>query len=294
MIHPLAVELMKGALLLAICVAIEHAATIERYSLKARIPGALMQAVGLVVGFFLLWPLNQLWHHVAPWAVIPLWRWLQPLGFLGYALQFLALIVVADFLAYWRHRMEHSRWWWPVHKVHHAPRELHAANDIGHPAQGFFTFICITAPMSLFHVSGPAVPLTLALTVTLVSVYIHSPIDFHFGPLRKVIVDNRFHRIHHSLEPRHFDKNFGICFSIWDRLFGTVYYPAPGEWPKVGLAEVPAPKGVREYLLLPFKRSNRPHVEDNLVVPRRATAHTIAEDGGNIAVGRWAPGVKAP
>ena len=38
----------------------------------------------------------------------------------------------------------------------------------------------------------------------LLTYYIHSPIDVHFGRLRKVLVDNRFHRIHHSIEPRHF------------------------------------------------------------------------------------------
>jgi sterol desaturase/sphingolipid hydroxylase (fatty acid hydroxylase superfamily) len=245
--------LLKAAMLLATCIVIEHIATIERYSLKARVPGILMGATGVVGSIVLMWPINQLWNHVDPAMTIPLWQYLQPLGVAGYALQFLALILIADFLAYWRHRMEHSRWWWPVHKVHHAPRELHAANDIGHPLQALFSFVWITVPMSLFNVSGPGVPLTLALTVTFLSMYIHSPIDFHFGPLRRLIVDNRFHRIHHSLEPRHFDKNFGICFSAWDYLFGTAYEPKQ-EWPAVGLADVPAPRSVRDYLLLPLRQ----------------------------------------
>ena len=66
-----------------------------------------------------------------------------------------------------------------------------------------------------------------------------------------MIVDNRFHRIHHSLEERHFDKNFGICFSIWDFLFGTAYEPGD-EWPHVGLADRMPPNSVREFLLHPF------------------------------------------
>ena len=87
----------------------------------------------------------------------------------------------------------------------------------------------------------------------LLTYYIHSPVDVHFGPLRKVLVDNRFHRIHHSIEPRHFGKNFGVTFSIWDRIFGTAYDPEPGEWPEVGLANVEPPRSVRDYLLLPFR-----------------------------------------
>jgi sterol desaturase/sphingolipid hydroxylase (fatty acid hydroxylase superfamily) len=244
--------LIKLAFLLAVCIAIEQIAVIDRYSLKARIPGLLMQFFGTGVGIALMWPVQQLWHKVNPALVIPLWQWLQPLGISGYVLQFLALIVIADFLAYWRHRMEHSRWWWLVHKVHHAPRELHGVNDIGHPLQFLFTFIWITVPMSLIKVSGPDIPLAVALAVTFLSYYIHSPIDFHFGPLRKIVVDNRFHRIHHSLEPRHFEKNFGIFLSVWDRLFGTAYYPAQDEWPKVGVAGLPPPRSLRTFLAMPF------------------------------------------
>ena len=33
------------------------------------------------------------------------------------------------------------------------------------------------------------------------------------------------HQIHHSDDPRHFDKNFGGSLAIWDRLAGTLYIP---------------------------------------------------------------------
>lgn len=253
----IAYSVVQMAFLLGACIAIEQIATLERYSWRDRVPGILMQLGGTCFGFFLMYPLNLLWRHVEPAIVIPLWTWLQPLGMAGYALQFLTLIVVADFLAYWRHRAEHSRWWWPVHKVHHAPTELHAANDIGHPIQGFFSFLFITAPMSLIQIDGPATPVALGMLVTFLTYYIHSPIDAHFGSLRWLVVDNRFHRIHHSLEPRHFDKNFGICFSIWDRIFGTAYYPGKEEWPAVGVAGVRAPRTLRDYLMLPIRGSIR-------------------------------------
>lgn len=243
--------------ILAVCLVIENIASIERYSLKDRLPGALMQVVGTAGGILLMEPLNRLWEKVDPAIIIPLWQWLKPLGWAGYAIQFLLLILIADFLAYCRHRAEHSKWLWPVHKVHHAPHELHAANDIGHPLQAFFSFAFIAVPMSLLRVDGPNTPVALALTVTFLSYYIHSPIDFHFGPLRRFVVDNRFHRIHHSLEPRHFEKNFGICFSIWDSLFGTAYWPEVDEWPKVGVAGVSPPKTVREFLALPLSGSGR-------------------------------------
>jgi sterol desaturase/sphingolipid hydroxylase (fatty acid hydroxylase superfamily) len=240
---------------LVVCIAIEQLAAIERYSLKDRVAGILMNVVGTTLAIFLMWPLGKAWEALGIDEVItvPLWDWLEPHGNLGFALQVLALIMAVDFLAYWRHRAEHSKWLWPVHKVHHSPTELHAANSIGHPFQAIINWAFIGVPMSLFQIEGPTTPIVVGLFVSLLAIYIHSPIDVHFGPMRKVVVDNRYHRIHHSLEPRHFDKNFGICFSLWDRLFGTAYFPEPDEWPAVGVAGVAPPRSVGQFLAMPFK-----------------------------------------
>jgi sterol desaturase/sphingolipid hydroxylase (fatty acid hydroxylase superfamily) len=255
----IAINIAFTLFVVAVCVAIEQFAVIERFPLKARIPGALMNAAGTVGSIALMWPINQLWTRINPGTimVVPLWRWLQALGAAGYALQFLLLVMVADFLAYWRHRAEH-RWFWPIHVVHHSPHELHAANDIGHPLQVMFTIAFISIPMSLIQIDGPATPFVVGFVVSLLSYYIHSPIDVHFGPLRKVLVDNRYHRLHHSLEPKHFDKNFGICFSLWDRMCGTACDPEPGEWPAVGVAGVAPPRSLSEYLMLPATFIRRP------------------------------------
>src|SRR5205085_6006881 len=150
---------------------------------------------------------------------------------------------------------------WPVHKVHHSPTELHAANNIGHPIQSLFSWGFIGVPLGLIRIDGPAAPVIAGIIVALLATYIHSPIDIHFGKLRLVLVDNRYHRIHHSLEPHHIDKNFGICFSIWDRLFGTACDPRPGEWPAVGVAGVTPPRNVRDFLLLPFRHSGHRPVD---------------------------------
>ena len=31
--------------------------------------------------------------------------------------------------------------------------------------------------------------------------------------------------MHHSDNPKHFDKNFGSCLALWDWMFGTLYVP---------------------------------------------------------------------
>jgi sterol desaturase/sphingolipid hydroxylase (fatty acid hydroxylase superfamily) len=108
-------------------------------------------------------------------------------------------------------------------------------------------------PTTLFVVSTGDSIAVMTLFLLLQPTFLHSPSSLHFGPLRHVIADNRYHRIHHSVEPRHFDKNFAILFSFWDRLFGTAYHPAPDEWPDVGLAEVDQPGAMKEWLDLPLR-----------------------------------------
>jgi sterol desaturase/sphingolipid hydroxylase (fatty acid hydroxylase superfamily) len=136
-----------------------------------------------------------------------------------------------------------------------------------------FTLAFITIPISLLQIDGPATPVAVSFVVLLLTYYIHSPIDVHFGPLRKVLVDNRFHRIHHSIEPRHFDKNFGVSFAIWDRWFGTAYDPAPDEWPQVGVEGIDPPRTIRDYLLLPFRADRVEHGADGATSePRISTS----------------------
>jgi sterol desaturase/sphingolipid hydroxylase (fatty acid hydroxylase superfamily) len=254
------IELLAGglliALMIAVCTVIEQFAVIERYPLRSRLPGLAMNLVQGPLMIMVAWPIQNFWYWlgIGKIIVIPLWSWLAPLGGVGYAIQILAVVLAADFLAYWRHRTEHKLFW-PIHMVHHSPTELHAANNIGHPLLTLFNLAFIWIPLSLIQIEGPAVPGMVSFFVLLSTYYIHSPVDVHFGPFRKVLVDNRFHRIHHSTDPRHFDRNFGICFSLWDRMFGTAYEPAPGEWPDVGLAGVVPPRSVGAYLLMPFRKT---------------------------------------
>lgn len=242
--------------LVCLCVLMEYISPRGRYTLRQRIPGFLMQIVGTSLVIALTIPLHLLWDRlgITPAFSVPLWPLLAPLGLAGQALQFLSVLIVIDFLRYWRHRAEH-KWFWPIHAVHHAPRELHAASSLGHPLQGIPEFLMVVIPLSFFEFAGPTVPVAVGLVSSLLTVYIHTASDFHFGPARQAVIDNRFHRIHHSTEPRHFDKNFGICFSVWDRMFRTAYWPKPDEWPEVGIKELP-PQTVRGFLLYPQQFMN--------------------------------------
>jgi sterol desaturase/sphingolipid hydroxylase (fatty acid hydroxylase superfamily) len=99
--------------------------------------------------------------------------------------------------------------------------------------------------------SGPVPWLVVVLDGTQ-AYFIHSSVRLNFGPLRYLLCDNRFHRIHHSREEQHRDRNFGTVSPVWDMLFGTAWFPRRAEWPAVGLDETREPQTVSAYLLAPF------------------------------------------
>ena len=244
-----------AALFILICITAEYASPHgPRVGLRARFPGALCSLMLPAFSVVLSIPLQAGYSAVGlgSLVVIPLADWMKPFGLVGTILSTINLILYRDFLEYCRHRAEHGPFW-SIHAVHHALTELHAANGFGHPLQVVTNFLFIAIPMSLVQMQGAYVPAILGLIMTFMVFFIHAPTAVHFGALRYIFVDNRFHRIHHSIEDRHFDKNFGILFTVWDQLFGTAYFPAPDEWPEVGLTRHAPPATVLQFLSYPLR-----------------------------------------
>jgi hypothetical protein len=61
--------------------------------------------------------------------------------------------------------------------------------------------------------------------------------------------DPQYHRIHHSLEERHWNKNFAERLPIWDFLFGTLY-AGFDEYPQVGIPDYPVRETSRRPLVV--------------------------------------------
>jgi sterol desaturase/sphingolipid hydroxylase (fatty acid hydroxylase superfamily) len=51
-----------------------------------------------------------------------------------------------------------------------------------------------------------------------------------------VFVTPSHHRVHHSLDKAHIDRNFGGVLIIWDRLFGTFCAEGPSAIHDFGMA----------------------------------------------------------
>lgn len=157
--------------------------------------------------------------------------------------------VVSDFLRYWEHRVEH--WlFWRIHAVHHSTEDLCSTSGFHHFSEGLLFTVIYGLPMSIVT-HDPLATLGVGLGSQAWAAYTHSPVKLSIGPLRKIVCDNRFHRIHHSIEGRHWNRNFGVIFSFWDVIFRTAYWQKADEWPATGVPEYPEIKNVWSFLSKP-------------------------------------------
>lgn len=150
------------------------------------------------------------------------------------AVQMLGALIVTDFAAYVSHYAHHKvKWLWYFHSVHHSQENLSplTANRT-HFIETFLTTVIRIAPMAF--IGGDAMNWTIFSVLHASWTYfVHSNVKTSLGPIGAVLVTPQFHRVHHSILPEHFDKNFGVRLTIWDRIFGTAVrdteiYPPTG------------------------------------------------------------------
>ncbi len=157
----------------------------------------------------------------------------------------LVSFVLADFLQWFHHRVRHRiTVFWRFHEVHHAQRELNLFTDLRvHAVEYLVAQLLIFVPMLMLKLTPYA--LGVGTLMAWYTKFIHANVRTNLGPLKHVLVSPQFHRIHHSIEPRHRDKNFGVVLTVWDRAFGTLH-PHYDEYPQAGLEDVwfEPPRGV--------------------------------------------------
>jgi len=161
---------------------------------------------------------------------------------------FLAYYAIYDFAYYWMHRVQHwIPWWWALHSMHHSQRQMSCwSNDRGSYVDGMLQSVFL-ASVGLFIGVQPDQFALLMFVGELVQNFSHANVRIGFGPLRRLFVDPRFHRLHHMVvdpaRPNLHNCNYGQVLSIWDVLFGTALYDEPPRPTGVGDPVVDADNG---------------------------------------------------
>ncbi len=159
---------------------------------------------------------------------------------------FVAIVTVAVYLGYelgyyidhWlKHRIPFL---WQFHRVHHSAEELTPfTNARMHPV-GAVIFANITGPCvglfgslasHVFAAPGAPVPVGGINAIMIAALFLilhlhHSHVWIPFtGTLGKLVLSPAHHQLHHSTDPRHFNRNLGATLAVFDWLAGTLLVP---------------------------------------------------------------------
>jgi len=146
-------------------------------------------------------------------------------------LQVIAIIICADFVLYWEHRIYHEvRALWPIHAVHHSVENLDwLAGSRGHFVQVFTERALVMIPLYLLGPDSKALDIYVVFAA-LQAILIHCNLGVSFGPLKYIFVTPQFHHWHHSSERPAIDTNYSAHTVLFDRLFRTYHMPDE-HWP---------------------------------------------------------------
>ena len=153
---------------------------------------------------------------LAPWQV--------PVNAPTIALAF----VLVELSYYWEHRCAHRVpvLWTAYHAVHHSSPGYTVATAYRVSFLNQFLAPAFYLPWLLLGFD-PLLILGLQLLSFHYQAWLHTEMIGSLGRLDRCVNTPAVHRMHHSIEPRHRDRNFGAILLVWDKVFGTFAAPEP-------------------------------------------------------------------
>lgn len=136
-------------------------------------------------------------------------------------LTFAALYLSTDFLFYWFHRMGHAvNILWAAHAPHHSSEELNYTVGLRASLTQRLASFLFYWPLAL--VAKPEIVLPLVSLHLLFQLIPHTRVITRLPRwIEGWLNTPTHHRVHHGINPKYLDRNFGGTFILWDKLFGT-------------------------------------------------------------------------
>lgn len=185
---------------------------------KARLKEMLANVSSLLVvlpagalGLFLWFILFETISNTLPYAM--------PLNWFTVLLA----VLLADFIYYWEHRIEHEHRlpWDLYHSVHHSSESYDQTTSLRLGAFDALLTIGFSLPLVLIGFS-PTIALLATGVVIGYQTWIHTEVISRTPRWFEAVFNTpSHHRAHHGADSPYLDVNYGGMFIIWDRLFGT-------------------------------------------------------------------------
>ena len=155
-----------------------------------------------------------LWNGNGFWVSLPGWS--------------LALLFY-DFLYYWNHRLGHTvAVFWAAHVVHHQSQDYNLSTALRQPSTYPLLGWVFYLPMAIAGVP-PLVFVVVGLIDLLYQFWIHTGQIGSLGRFDRWFASPSNHRVHHAVNDRYVDRNYGGILMLWDHLFGTFEPEDPTE-----------------------------------------------------------------
>jgi sterol desaturase/sphingolipid hydroxylase (fatty acid hydroxylase superfamily) len=170
-------------------------------------------------------------------------------------------VVLLDLAIYLQHVLFHAvPALWRLHRMHHADLEFDVTTGARfHPLEILLSMAIKLGVVAALGAPAVAV-LMFEMLLNATAMFNHSNVRMPArldSSLRWIVVTPDMHRVHHSVNPREANSNFGFNLPWWDRLFGT-YRPEPTaghESMTIGIEQFrePAEQRLDRMLTQPFR-----------------------------------------
>lgn len=165
----------------------------------------------------------------------------------------IVIFLAADLALYAYHRLNHEKpVLWAFHALHHSAEEMSPITAFRHHPLYHITaglivagFVGLMQGVAMALVIGQLDVAVLAGTNAAVALLNlatnnlkHSHVRLRYpGWLEHILISPAQHQVHHSIDPRHHNRNYGDILALWDWLFGTLYITRPDEDIRFGLGD---------------------------------------------------------
>jgi sterol desaturase/sphingolipid hydroxylase (fatty acid hydroxylase superfamily) len=130
-------------------------------------------------------------------------------------------LLLYDFCYYWLHRFGHTvALLWAAHSVHHQSEDYNLSTALRQTSSGWIAGWLFYLPMAVIGFP-PLVFGVVALVDLLYQYWVHTRQIGQLGWFDRWFCSPSNHRVHHAVNQRYLDKNYGGILIVWDRLFGS-------------------------------------------------------------------------
>jgi sterol desaturase/sphingolipid hydroxylase (fatty acid hydroxylase superfamily) len=180
--------------------------------------GIVSQLVNLFSALFTVWVYVLVFEHASLWKLPTNAWWVWLVG-----------LVLYDLCYYWHHRLGHTvAFFWAAHVVHHQSEDYNLSTALRQTGSGWIGGWLFYLPMALLGFP-PLVFGVVALVDLLYQYWVHTQHIGKLGWFDRWFCAPSNHRVHHAVNDRYLDKNYGGIFIVWDRLFGSFIEEDDGE-----------------------------------------------------------------